>query len=150
MRDQEPTDQAPAPVDPRRLADDFNVRLREVLLLLRRVNADLPVTGQQLSVLGSLESGPRRMTELADEQGVRLPTMTAQVGRLVRDGLATRGTMSGDARVVTVEITPRGAEILRTSRARRIDFLAERLAALSGTERRAIADALPALRKLFV
>ena len=137
------------PVDERRLAEDFNARLREVVLLLRRVNADLPVTGQQLSVLGSLESGPRRMTELAVEHGVRLPTMTAQVGRLVRDGLATRGTTPGDARVVTVALTAGGAEMLRSGRKRRIDFLADRLAGLSVTERTAVAAALPALRKLF-
>src|SRR5918999_3886357 len=107
------------PAEMRWLAEDFNARLREVVLLLRRVNADQPVTGQQLSVLGSLEGGPRRMTELAEEHGVRLPTMTAQVGRLVRNGLAVRGTNPGDARVVTVQLTPGGAEMLRAGRERR-------------------------------
>src|SRR5918992_4641818 len=137
------------PAEMRWLAEDFNARLREVVLLLRRVNADQPVTGQQLSVLGSLEGGPRRMTELAEEHGVRLPTMTAQVGRLVRNGLAVRGTNPGDARVVTVQLTASGAEMLRAGRERRVAFLAEQLAALSESERAAIAAALPALQKIF-
>ncbi|MFC9972738.1 hypothetical protein ACFVH6_17795 [Spirillospora sp. NPDC127200] len=39
------------------------------------------------------------------EHGVRLPTMTALVDRLERDGLAARGRDASDARVVTVETT---------------------------------------------
>ncbi|HEY7486844.1 MAG TPA: MarR family transcriptional regulator [Streptosporangiaceae bacterium] len=133
----------------RRLAESLNARLREVVLLLRRVNADQQVTNQQLSVLGSLTSGPRRMTELAAEHGVRLPTMTVLVRRLVRSGLVVRGALRGDARVVTVELTPQGAEQLEAGRERRIAFLAERLSALSVDERAALVAALPVLRKLF-
>ncbi|WP_218005762.1 MarR family winged helix-turn-helix transcriptional regulator [Actinomadura hibisca] len=136
--------------DPNReLAEHFNRRLRDVVLLLRRVSADQPVTSQQASVLGSLEGGPRRMTELADEQGVRLPTMTALVNRLERDGLAARGRDASDARVVTVEITPAGAAQLHATRERRTEALAERIAALDEEQRAAIAAALPALDRLF-
>ncbi|MGI5167371.1 MarR family winged helix-turn-helix transcriptional regulator [Spirillospora sp. CA-253888] len=136
--------------DPNReLAEHFNRRLRDVVLLLRRVGADQPVTSQQASVLGSLEDGPRRMTELADEHGVRLPTMTALVNRLERDGLAVRGRDASDARVVTVEITPAGAAQLRATRERRTEALAERIAALDEEQRAAIAAALPALDRLF-
>jgi DNA-binding MarR family transcriptional regulator len=137
------------PVDVRGLAERYHAQFREVVLMLRRVNADQPVTNQQLAVLGSLESGPRRMSRLAEEHGVRLPTMTAQVHRLVRDGLVVRGAESSDARVVTVELTRIGAERLRSGRERRVAFLAERLAALSAAERAAMAAALPALRKLL-
>ncbi|MFI6517163.1 MarR family winged helix-turn-helix transcriptional regulator [Spirillospora sp. NPDC050679] len=136
--------------DPNReLAEHFNRRLRDVVLLLRRVGADQPVTSQQASVLGSLEEGPRRMTELADEHGVRLPTMTALVNRLERDGLAARGRDASDARVVTVEITAAGTAQLRATRERRTEALAERIAALDEEQRAAIAAALPALDRLF-
>ncbi|MBC6457516.1 MarR family transcriptional regulator [Actinomadura sp. HBU206391] len=132
----------------RELAERFNRQMRDVILLLRRVSMDQPITVQQLAVLGSLQSGSRRMSELAAEHGVRLPTMTMQINRLVRDGLVTRGADAADARVVTVSITPVGAETLRTARAQRIDFLADRFAALSEDERAAIATALPAFDKL--
>ncbi|MEW2359564.1 MarR family transcriptional regulator [Spirillospora sp. NPDC029432] len=133
----------------RELAEQLNRRLRNVVLLLRQVAADEPVTSQQASVLGSLEGGPLRMTALAAEHGVRLPTMTAQVNRLERDGLVTRGRDGQDARVVTVEITPRGRTLLLATRERRIAFLTGRLAELGEERRAAIAAALPALDMLF-
>ena len=133
----------------RDLAERFSRQMRHLVLLLRRVSADQPITAQQLAVMGSLEAGPRRMTDLAVEHGVRLPTMTAQVGRLVRDGQVTRGGDTTDARVVTVSLTPSGAENLRVARARRIDFLSARFGALSDEERTVVAAALPALEKLF-
>lgn len=136
-------------VSQRDLAEQLSRRLRHVVLMLRRVSADQPITGQQLTVLGSLEHGPRRMTELAAEHGVRLPTMTAQINRLERDGLITRGRDGADARVVTARLTETGRDRLATGRERRIDYLAERLARMTDGERAAIAAALPALDKLF-
>jgi DNA-binding MarR family transcriptional regulator len=133
----------------RELAEELNRRLRHVVLMLRRVSADQPITSQQLSVLGSLEGGPRRMTELAAEHGVRLPTMTAQINRLERDGLVGRGRDGTDARVVTARLTRTGREQLAAGRERRLDYLAERFAGLTEAERTAVAAALPALDKLF-
>jgi DNA-binding MarR family transcriptional regulator len=135
--------------DPRSLAEHVDRRLRDLVLLLRRANAGQPITTQQMTVLSSLEAGPRRMSELAAEHGVRLPTMTRQIGRLLRDGLVARGRQAGDARVVTVELTPVGVERLLRARDRRIDHLTERLRALSPDERAAIEAALPALARLF-
>nr|WP_067917273.1 MarR family transcriptional regulator [Actinomadura rubrobrunea] len=131
------------------MAQEFNRRLRDVVLLLRRASADQPVTAQQLAVLGSLEAGPRRMTGLAAEHGVRLPTMSAQINRLERDGLVARGRDAADARVVAVRLTEAGAERLRAGRERRLEFLARRFAALSDEDRAALAAALPALERLL-
>ena len=133
----------------RELAERLGRSLRHVVLMLRQVGADQPVTAQQLSVLGSLENGPRRMTELAAEHGVRLPTMTAQINRLERDGLIARGRDGADARVVTARLTPEGRERLAAGREHRVDHLAERLARMTDEERAALAAALPALDKLF-
>ncbi|MFB4312963.1 MarR family winged helix-turn-helix transcriptional regulator [Actinomadura sp. 21ATH] len=133
----------------RELAEQLNHRLRNVVLLLRQAAADQPVTSQQASVLGSLEGGPLRMTALAAEHGVRLPTMTAQVNRLERDGLVVRGRDGLDARVVTVEMTPAGRARLLAARERRVAFLAGRLAELGEEQRAAIAAALPALDMIF-
>ena len=52
------------------MAEQFNLRLRHVVLMLRQAGVDQLITSQQMSVLGSLEHGPRRMTELAIEQRV--------------------------------------------------------------------------------
>jgi DNA-binding MarR family transcriptional regulator len=130
------------------LAERLSRELRHLVLLLRRVAAGQPVTSQQYAVLGSLESGPRRMTELAEEHGVQLPTMTVQINRLEEPGLVARGADPADARVRTVELTSEGRVRLAAVRRARITYLREQLAGLTPEEREAISGALPALAKL--
>jgi DNA-binding MarR family transcriptional regulator len=135
-------------VTDRELADRVNRLLRELILLLRRSATDTAVSSSQLAVLASLEAGPLRMSGLAAQHGVRMPTMTAQINRLERDGLVARQRRDRDARVVTVELTGVGRLELRRGRDQRVTFLAERLAGLTEEDRRAIAEALPALSRL--
>ncbi|MBT2229713.1 MarR family winged helix-turn-helix transcriptional regulator [Nonomuraea sp. NEAU-A123] len=134
--------------DPAELAEQVSAVLRHLVLLLRRTVAGQPVTSQQLSVLGSLEAGPRRMTELAEEHAVQLPTMTVQINRLADAGLVARGADPADARVRTVELTDEGRVRLLAVRQARIAHLSRELAALTDEERAALAVALPALAKL--
>ncbi|MFI9574933.1 MarR family winged helix-turn-helix transcriptional regulator [Microbispora rosea] len=134
--------------DTARLAENLSRELRHLVMLLRRTTAGQPVTAQQYSVLGSLEDGARRMTDLAEEHGVQLPTMSVQVNRLEEAGLVARGTDASDARVRTVELTVEGRDRLRAVRRARIAYLSGRLSGLTTEERAAIARALPALAKL--
>jgi DNA-binding MarR family transcriptional regulator len=130
------------------LAERFNRHLRDVVLLLRRAGAGLPLTTQQISVLGSLEHGARRMSELASEHGVRLPTMTVHVNRLEREGLVTRHADAADARRVLVRLTRLGRMRLGKARETRTRFLAERLSALPEADLAAVDAALTALAKV--
>ncbi|MER7132650.1 MarR family winged helix-turn-helix transcriptional regulator [Streptosporangium saharense] len=130
------------------LAESLSKELRHLVLLLRRAVAGQPVTSQQYAVLGSLEDGPRRMTELAEEHGVQLPTMTVQINRLEEPGLVARGADPADARVRTVELTDEGRTRLAAVRRARIAYLGDRLDTLTPAEREAVAAALPALAKL--
>jgi DNA-binding MarR family transcriptional regulator len=134
--------------DPTRLAEQVSTVLRHLVLLLRRTIAGQPLTSQQSAVLGSLEHRPRRMTELAEEHGVQLPTMTVQINRLEDAGLVARGSDPADARVRTVELTGEGRDRLLAVRRARIAYLREELAALTDDERAALAAALPVLAKL--
>ncbi|WP_157253303.1 MarR family winged helix-turn-helix transcriptional regulator [Nonomuraea typhae] len=130
------------------LAEQVSAALRHLVLLLRRTVAGQPVTSQQYAVLGSLESGPRRMSELAEEHAVQLPTMTVQINRLEDAGLVARGSDPADARVRTVELTGEGRRRLLAVRTARIGRLARELAALTPAERAALKAALPVLAKL--
>lgn len=134
--------------DPSHLAEQVSAVLRDLVLLLRRTVAGQPVTSQQLGVLASLERGPRRMTALAEEHGVQLPTMTVQINRLEDAGLVARGTAPDDARVRTVELTTEGRERLHAGRQARIARLTRELEALTDDERSALAAALPVLGRL--
>jgi DNA-binding MarR family transcriptional regulator len=134
--------------DPTHLAEQVSSVLRHLVFLLRRTVAGQPVTSQQYGVLGSLEHGPRRMTALAEEHGVQLPTMTVQINRLEDAGLVARGSDPADARVRTVELTGEGRDRLLVVRRARVAHLTRELAALTEDERATLAAALPVLAKL--
>jgi DNA-binding MarR family transcriptional regulator len=117
-------------------------------LLRRSVPTDeLSLTAA--STLGRLDrAGAHRLTDLASLEGVTQPAMTQLVTRLVRDDLAVRGTDPVDRRVVLVEITKKGRDVLRRRRAVRAEHLDRLLDSISPADRRAILAALPALDRL--
>lgn len=133
---------------PEELAQHLSKALRDLVLLMRQATADQPVTAQQLAILGSLEHGPRRVGALAEEHGVRTPTMTAHLGRMTEAGLLTRAADTSDARAVDIGLSDEGSRLLVQVRGVRTARLAERLDALSPDERASIAGALPAIAGL--
>jgi DNA-binding MarR family transcriptional regulator len=134
--------------DPTELAELLRDQVREFVYATRRLDVAYPITSAQLSVLIALLAGPRRMTELAEGQGVRLPTMTTQVGRLERLGYLVRGRDAEDARVVTVTITDAGRAVQAEVRAARNADTGACLAQLGADDMAAVSAALPALRRL--
>ncbi|WP_433135430.1 MarR family winged helix-turn-helix transcriptional regulator [Actinomadura nitritigenes] len=107
----------------------------------------LPFT--TLSVLDTLAAGgPVRMTELTRTEQVSQPGITQLVTRLERDGLVERRPDPDDGRAVLVHITEAGRRIWRSRRADRARHLAPLVERLSGEQRRALVDALPALARL--
>jgi DNA-binding MarR family transcriptional regulator len=92
--------------------------------------------------------GPARLTELAAAEGVSQPSMSALAARLVEQGLLRRSGDPRDARVVVLDLTPAGGDVLVARRADRADRLSRALTHLSPAEVSRIADALPALTKL--
>jgi DNA-binding MarR family transcriptional regulator len=114
----------------------------------------LPAGGDELSrtaasVLSWLDrEGARRVTDLAAHQAVAQPTMTALIGRLEARGLVARGPDPDDARATRITITPAGRAALHERRERRAAHVAQRLEALTPSERAALAAALPALHRL--
>ncbi|MBB5872653.1 DNA-binding MarR family transcriptional regulator [Allocatelliglobosispora scoriae] len=101
------------------------------------------------STLATLErEGAHRLTELAAKEGVTQPAMTQLVTRLERDALAQRVPDPQDGRVVLVEITQAGRDLLNHRRRARADKVNSLLAELPAADRRAIESALPALNRL--
>ena len=120
------------------------IDLRTALLPRR---AELSLTAA--ATLGRLRmNGPTRLTDLAVAEGITQPAMTTLVNRLVDQGLVTRGGDPSDGRVVLLDITPAGIDVLARRRDERAARLREPLAALSPEDAQAIAAALPALTRL--
>lgn len=102
-----------------------------------------------LSTLSRLDHlGPQRLTDLAGKEGVTQPAMTQLVSRLERDALATRVDDPQDRRVVLVEITQAGRDLLHHRRSNRSRKLNALLRTLPAGDRKAIEQALPALNRL--
>ena len=107
------------------------------------------MTAARLSALSVLAfGGPRTIGRLAAVEDVTGPTMTRIVDGLVDNGLARRTSHPDSARLVQVEVTEVGRELMQAARQARIHEIVRALNGLSATERAAIEAAAPALRHL--
>ncbi|MET3848805.1 MarR family transcriptional regulator [Paenibacillus sp. OAE614] len=125
----------------------------KVIESLTRINIRLPsidkLSFTTLSVLHTLTlSSPMRLTELTATEQVTQSAITQIVTRLERDGLVERRSDPNDGRVVLVHITPQGANVIDSRRLERISRIAGFAENLTRKESQAIADAIPALRRL--
>jgi DNA-binding MarR family transcriptional regulator len=85
-------------------------------LLFRELGAELSRT--ELGLLRTLSDGPRRITELAELEGLAQPTMTIMIKQLEQEGLVQRERRSDDGRVVLVDLTESGRAALDDYRER--------------------------------
>ena len=127
--------------------------LRDALTRLnRRVRQTRPVgdlTATQLSALASLElAGAMSPRELADNERVRPPTMTKIIAKLEARGLVQRSPHPTDGRQVVLATTPQGRELLAQFERARDEWLTQRLAELSATDRDVLQRAAELLRRV--
>ena len=127
--------------------------LRPVLLRLarelRKETEQLGITARQATLLWLIKRSPGlSLAELASEEGISAPAMSGHVDRLERAGLIERIRSDDDRRRVGLRLTEDGSRLMRSVRARRTTWLADRLRALEASEIDAIEAALPALMRL--
>lgn len=116
---------------------------------LRRETEQFGVTSRQATLLWLVRSRPgSSLSDLAAEEGISTPALSAHVDRLVRLGLLERRRSEVDRRRVSLEVTEGGTRVLRSVRERRTAWLASRLATLDERELAAVERALPALHEL--
>ena len=123
--------------------------LDRLVTLLPRLTPRGGLSMVAASTLADLERrGPRRITALADAQGITQPAMTGLVGRLAAAGLVVRTTDPADRRGVLVTVTPDGAAVLAERRRARAAALADLLDDLDADDHAALTAALPAITRL--
>jgi DNA-binding MarR family transcriptional regulator len=115
-------------------------------LLVRRLGGELSRT--EISLLKTLSSGSRRITELAELEGLAQPTTTILIKQLEEKGLVARTRQSGDGRVVLVALTDSGNAALEDYRARLRAVLGGYLAEIADEEVEALATATETLAQL--
>ena len=115
-------------------------------LLARHLRGDL--SRPEIGVLNTLQGGPRRITDLAELEGVAQPTMTQLVKRLEQQGLVERGRQADDARVVVVSRTEAGAVAFDGYRTQAALALSRYLDRMSDEEIQALAQTTETLAEL--
>lgn len=105
---------------------------------------DLPV-GQARTLIHLSVAGRRRMGELAEDLGVKLPTATRIVDRLVERGLVARSSCEDDRRVVWVRATAEGEALADAARRFRRGIMVSRLGRLDDRQRESLLRALKLL-----
>ncbi|GIE81096.1 MarR family transcriptional regulator [Actinoplanes philippinensis] len=116
---------------------------------LRRIAPRHEISLIAASTLARLErSGPQRLSDLHDPEGVSQPAMTQLITRLERDGLATRGSDPADGRAVRVAVTDAGRAAVARRRGAHAEGVARAFRQLSAEERAIILTAVPALDRL--
>jgi DNA-binding MarR family transcriptional regulator len=129
--------------------DDLGERLAELAgLAVRARGRDLSLTA--VSTLATLErTGPHRLTDLAVNEGVTQPSMTAVVSQLENLGYVQRRRDPADGRVVLVSVTRAGRQYLRSSRHGTASVFTTLIDKLTERDVASLDAALPALRHLL-
>ena len=125
--------------------------LQHSALLIRLLGKELDggLTRTECGVLSSLADGPRRITELAELEGLAQPTTTLLVKRLEEQSLVRRERQSDDQRVVLVWLTEAGATALAEFRVRAFAAFRVYLDAMPATQLNGLAAATDALGGLI-
>jgi len=110
-------------------------------LFFRELGGDLSRT--EVGLLRTVSEGPRRITELAEMEGLAQPTMTILIKRLEQRGLVQRERRSEDGRVVLVDITQSGRVALQDYREQMSEAIGAYLSEISDEQ----VDALVAATK---
>jgi DNA-binding MarR family transcriptional regulator len=134
-------------------AADARIGVGEALVglagsVVRWARRDMSLTS--MGTLSTLDrAGPQRITDLARVEGVAQPSMTVLVGTLERDGLVVRRGDPSDKRVVLIELTTAGTDLVRGRRRADAQAFAQLIGELPADEAAALLAALPALEHLL-
>lgn len=140
------------------MSDDPRQVARHILQILppvmRIVASELRRTGHlptpaHFGVLLMLHEGACSLGQLADSQGVSLPTMSNTVSRMEEKGWLERVRAQYDRRVVMVHLTPAGNETLAKISRKAEERLLPLLTDLSQLEQETLVAGLTVLKKVF-
>jgi DNA-binding MarR family transcriptional regulator len=132
------------------LADALRSALLKVSRALRREAQRAGVSALDAQLLGVVKKHPGiGASELAEREQMTRASMSGHVKRLEAAGWIARAAPDDDdRRRVGLALTAKGGKALDAIRRRRNDWLAARLAKLSGAERTALAAAAAPLVRL--
>lgn len=128
---------------------DLSLVLERLVRVVRRLATAGDLGPPAAATVARLvREGPTRLTDLAAGEGVSQPGMTQLVTRLERAGYVRRTASPTDGRVVLVEATAAGSDLVDRRRAQRCEAVDAMVAQLAPQDRAAVRAAAPALDRL--
>jgi len=117
--------------------------IRQLTRLVGGADEGPPMTATQRIALIELgDDGPLRLTDLAKRMGTSTPTASRSVDTLEALGLVTRAQESNDRRALSIEVSPRGRDLLDERLRRAAKAFEPAAATLSAGDRRELARLL--------
>jgi len=134
-------------------AEDIAARIRPAMTKLYvmyfRIAEQSDLTGPQLSIMARLKSnGPSRISQIAREEGIRMPTASNALHQLEQRELVERIRDEQDRRGVRVQLTRLGESELERVGEERTKYLAEMLGALSEEDLAQVSEMTDIVNKL--
>ena len=130
-------------------APDLRIAVMRLARRLRTERDSDAMTPSQMAVLATLlREGPMSPGDLAVAERVQPPSMTRILHTLLEQGLVDRTAHPTDRRQVLYQVTAVAEKMVRRDRARRDQWLSQRLAMLSEEELAAVEAAIPLLNRL--
>lgn len=131
----------------RKFWEVFPAVMRTIFAESRR--GDNNFTPSQFRILHMLSSKDCSISQLAQNQGVSLPSMSDTVQTLVERGWLERDQSAEDRRVMQVRINRKGQQVLANEHKRLVGLMAERLETLTVAELDQIEKSLASLLSVF-
>jgi len=116
---------------------------------VRRTDALTGVPAAQLSALSVLMGGPRTLGEMAAAEQVKPPTMSKLVSEMESVGLVHRSGDVDDARIVRLEMTPKGKRVLTKGRDLRIAEIERRIRSLPADDAGTVLEAVGIVERML-
>ncbi|MFC6146879.1 MarR family winged helix-turn-helix transcriptional regulator [Corynebacterium nasicanis] len=133
--------------------EDIAARIRPAMTKLYvmyfRIAEQSDLTGPQLSIMARLQNnGPSRISQIAREEGIRMPTASNALHQLEQRELVERIRDEQDRRGVRVQLTRLGESELQRVGEERTKYLAEMLGTLSEEDLAQVSEMTDIINKL--
>ncbi|MDO5512181.1 MarR family winged helix-turn-helix transcriptional regulator [Corynebacterium sp.] len=133
--------------------EDIAARIRPAMTKLYvmyfRIAEQSDLTGPQLSIMARLKNnGPSRISQIAREEGIRMPTASNALHQLEQRDLVERIRDEQDRRGVRVQLTRLGESELERVGEERTKYLAEMLGTLSEEDLAQVSELTDIINKL--
>jgi DNA-binding MarR family transcriptional regulator len=119
------------------------------LLAAELRQANTPLLPPQLAAMTLLAENSYNLSEMAEQHGVSLPTMSSTISRLVAAGWVERHRLEEDRRVVMLTLTPAGHQVVEEIGQKMVDKLATQLSEIPNNDLETMQNGLAILQTVF-